>query len=231
MLNLWHENMQDRDGSIVHPVNLRELAERLERTPRAGVRRKRAIKMDFAIQKAVRESLPIRVIVCDGHIPKTVESKEAARRAEFRLLDPELWKVTHYDSEKGECVLTRGADQPRYSDQFDLQQDPTSPPERRAVSGQTFVRSAEIRKQVLKRAEGNCEWCGQTGFQMLDGRMFLETHHIIPLAEGGYDVETNVVALCPNHHREAHYGRDCAAIRQTLMGRFGKKTWVSGLHS
>ena len=57
---------------------------------------------------------------------------------------------------------------------------------------------------------------------MSDGSMFVETHHIIPLAEGGYDIENNVVALCPNHHREAHYGSDRAAMQQKLMGRFGE---------
>jgi hypothetical protein len=34
----------------------------------------------------------------------------------------------------------------------------------------------------------------------------LESHHVIALANDGEDGLTNVIALCPNDHREAHFG-------------------------
>ena len=34
----------------------------------------------------------------------------------------------------------------------------------------------------------------------------LEVHHTKPLAEGGEDTVNNAEALCPNCHKEAHYG-------------------------
>jgi predicted HNH restriction endonuclease len=52
---------------------------------------------------------------------------------------------------------------------------------------------------------------------MPNGQVFLETHHIIPLSEGGGDVITNVAALCPNHHREAHHGSQAELIRAHLL--------------
>jgi 5-methylcytosine-specific restriction protein A len=57
---------------------------------------------------------------------------------------------------------------------------------------------------------------------MPDGKVFLETHHVIPLSEGGGDTEGNVVALCPNHHREAHHGanRDRMRIELSAIAAF-----------
>jgi len=51
---------------------------------------------------------------------------------------------------------------------------------------------------------------------MADGRLYLETHHIISLSENGSDEVGNVVALCPNHHREAHYGEASKYIQEKL---------------
>ncbi|MCQ9156197.1 HNH endonuclease [Acidomonas methanolica] len=66
---------------------------------------------------------------------------------------------------------------------------------------------------MLKRAHGRCEHCDQPGFRRGDGAVYLETHHIVPLHEGGPDRVDNVIALCPNDHREAHYGEAAAALR------------------
>jgi 5-methylcytosine-specific restriction protein A len=52
---------------------------------------------------------------------------------------------------------------------------------------------------------------------MTDGRIYLETHHVVPLSEKGVDHEWNVVALCPNDHREAHHGERRDAIRTRLL--------------
>jgi 5-methylcytosine-specific restriction protein A len=44
----------------------------------------------------------------------------------------------------------------------------------------------------------------------------LETHHIIPLSEEGEDIEENVIALCPNDHRRAHFERESLLTRVNL---------------
>ncbi|WP_080666815.1 HNH endonuclease signature motif containing protein [Variovorax paradoxus] len=38
------------------------------------------------------------------------------------------------------------------------------------------------------------------------GDPYLEVHHITPLALGGDDTVDNAWALCPNCHREKHFG-------------------------
>lgn len=52
---------------------------------------------------------------------------------------------------------------------------------------------------------------------MAGGAVYLETHHIVPLSEGGADSLMNVVALCPNDHRRAHYSLEQLAIRRRLL--------------
>ena len=58
---------------------------------------------------------------------------------------------------------------------------------------------------------------------MGDGRVYLETHHIVPLAENGRDTEQNVIALCPNEHREAHSGAKKIELRQLFADLICKK--------
>lgn len=52
---------------------------------------------------------------------------------------------------------------------------------------------------------------------MGSGKIYLETHHIIPLHENGEDSSGNVIALCPNHHREAHYGEKGDEMRNEML--------------
>ncbi|MBK7899397.1 MAG: HNH endonuclease [Betaproteobacteria bacterium] len=62
----------------------------------------------------------------------------------------------------------------------------------------------------LKEAGGICECCRQAApFNGADGIPYLEVHHVQKLAEKGADTTTNAVAICPNCHRELHYG-ECA---------------------
>lgn len=77
-------------------------------------------------------------------------------------------------------------------------------------------RSAAVRAQVLARSEGRCEFCSRPGFLTAAGSIYLETHHVLPLAESGPDHESNVVALCPEDHRRAHYGAERSGMTERL---------------
>lgn len=211
VLNLWHKHMQERNGAIVHEANIRRFGVEM-----GGVLSMRATRLDLALQAAVRDRLPIRVIVLDGDIREADDPKSKVSRVQNRLLDPEPWAVTAYDWMTGECTITRGAKPDRFVDQFDISET-QSEPEKRWSSGESYVRDPKVRRQALERADGKCEYCDQSGFVMSDGRIFLESHHVIPLAEGGADSVSNVAALCPSHHREAHYGKIRTKIRQVLL--------------
>ena len=73
----------------------------------------------------------------------------------------------------------------------------------------TFIRNADIVIETLFRANGFCEYCEKNApfIKDSDKKGYLEVHHIIPLAENGDDTLKNTIALCPNCHREAHYGK------------------------
>lgn len=81
-------------------------------------------------------------------------------------------------------------------------------PERVQIISIGYRRNADVIVAVLNRASGVCERCGKNApfIRRSDGTPFLEVHHRTPLAEGGEDTVGNAVALCPNCHREAHYG-------------------------
>ena len=81
-------------------------------------------------------------------------------------------------------------------------------PERVQIISVDYRRNAHVIVAVMNRANGFCERCGETApfIRRSDGTPFLEVHHRTPLAENGEDTVENALALCPNCHREAHYG-------------------------
>ncbi|MFL9916851.1 HNH endonuclease signature motif containing protein [Paraburkholderia sediminicola] len=86
-------------------------------------------------------------------------------------------------------------------------------PEQVVVLTRAFKRNPDVIAEVLLRANGTCGGCGQSApFQRSDGRPYLEVHHRRRLADGGEDTVENAMALCPNCHRERHYGINYADI-------------------
>ncbi|HBS6404172.1 TPA: HNH endonuclease [Klebsiella variicola] len=80
-------------------------------------------------------------------------------------------------------------------------------PERVIIKSYTFKRNPLVVAEVLALAGGKCQSCLRDApFKREDGRPYLEVHHVEWLANGGEDSVENAIALCPNCHREAHYG-------------------------
>lgn len=80
-------------------------------------------------------------------------------------------------------------------------------PELIAVTTRVYKRSPYVVAEVLSRANGKCQNCkSDAPFLKVDGTPFLEVHHIEWLSNGGEDSVKNAIALCPNCHRQAHYG-------------------------
>jgi 5-methylcytosine-specific restriction protein A len=90
-------------------------------------------------------------------------------------------------------------------------------PGRKQVSGYQYQRDEKVRRHIIMQARGVCEYCGETGFLLPDGRHYLEAHHIIALAKQGPDTVDNVIALCPTDHREAHYGAKAVAMEEKML--------------
>jgi 5-methylcytosine-specific restriction protein A len=77
----------------------------------------------------------------------------------------------------------------------------------------SYSRSPHVVAQALFRAQGKCEKCRENApfLRKSNGTPYLEVHHKIPLSEqnnndSSLDTLENVLALCPNCHRKAHFG-------------------------
>ncbi len=83
-------------------------------------------------------------------------------------------------------------------------------PTKSKVQQTVYNRNEYVIAEVLERANGICEKCNQPAPFMRDNSNFpyLEVHHKKPLAKGGDDTIENAIALCPNCHRHAHYGKN-----------------------
>ncbi|AUJ37449.1 hypothetical protein BWZ32_21805 [Vibrio vulnificus] len=71
-----------------------------------------------------------------------------------------------------------------------------------------YRRNPDVVAETLFRAKGKCESCGGDApfLRKSDNTPYLEVHHIKMLSAGGLDCITNTEALCPNCHRERHFG-------------------------
>ncbi len=88
-------------------------------------------------------------------------------------------------------------------------------PEKVQTISYDYRRNADVVAAVLKRANGKCELCKLEApfLKALDNSPYLEVHHWILLSEGGEDTVDNAGALCPNCHKEAHFGQNQEYIK------------------
>jgi 5-methylcytosine-specific restriction protein A len=236
---IWHASIAIDNQYIVMRGNLRELSIRLERIatdPKESEKRRerarpqssRARQLDELIAGASAAHKPMRVVINEGSMADESKLGEEVSIVRVRHLDPLPWSVLHYDKATGQFELQRKANsksgrhvesaaqppRPLYADQHDLAGSDT--PERVTVVGTAIKRDPVVRQLVLERAEGHCELCNQPGFMLPDGRHYVETHHVELLANGGPDRVWNVIALCPTHHREVHYGTERVRLQEQM---------------
>ncbi|MES0488701.1 MAG: HNH endonuclease signature motif containing protein [Leptospirales bacterium] len=81
-------------------------------------------------------------------------------------------------------------------------------PQVRAIVANVYERNPYVVAEILERASGKCERCDSSApfARKKDNSPYLEVHHKVRLADGGEDTVQNATALCPNCHRELHFG-------------------------
>jgi 5-methylcytosine-specific restriction protein A len=88
------------------------------------------------------------------------------------------------------------------------------------ASSTQFVRDLKVKAWILSNAAGICECCQEKApFQYNDGTPYLEVHHVRRLCDGGPDTTANAIAVCPNCHRQLHYGREAQELVRELKRR------------
>lgn len=235
-----HNLLKVEAGNIVYEDNVREFGnssklKTLEQgsssafKSRVTTRASRSARFDQRIAAAFRNNAPLRVILLGGSIADTLEGDKSS--VDARRVDESAWWVDEYDQATGRYRWVRGSrplgkpanrvedtgtiGNAEYVDQFSV----NAPVKRVQITGEVIVRSQDIRRRVLRRAAGLCECCGRQGFATAGGGIYLETHHVVPLCEYGPDNEGNVVALCPDDHRRAHFGEERDALRSKLLAK------------
>lgn len=214
-----------------------------EERNRARSQAHRARAFDRALQLSFRRAMPVKVVVLVGDRRQREELGKASSTVDTRKLDTENWFMHAYDNDTGNVLLVRGLmlesvelpaaggdaenplktphqanpelDRSKYVDQFSA----PAPSTMREATVRLRDRSAAVREALLMRAGGMCELCNEPGFVTTAGSIYLETHHVVPLANDGLDHPSNVVAICPQDHRRAHYAveREEIAIRLTAI--------------
>lgn len=95
-------------------------------------------------------------------------------------------------------------------------------PAKTDVTVSVFKRDARVVAWVRAQAGGICELCDEAGPFLKDGEPFLEVHHVVPLADGGFDSVENAVAICPNCHRRLHLSDEGTTPTQMLYERVAR---------
>jgi 5-methylcytosine-specific restriction endonuclease McrA len=82
-------------------------------------------------------------------------------------------------------------------------------PKKVIIKSYEYIRNPLVVIEALERANGKCEKCHKNApfLRNKDSTPYLEVHHKIPLSQNGEDTLKNVLALCPNCHREEHFGK------------------------
>ncbi|WP_322024529.1 HNH endonuclease signature motif containing protein [Burkholderia sp. BCC1977] len=160
---------------------------------------------DVELEKAIAASyahLDYYAMLSNGgpqHAKRSVVDKWAAKRPLSRDLRVML-------SEFEEAVERSRADTPT-ARRHRLMTAQKMPRKVQVVT-EVYVRNPDVVADVLERARGACERCTKPApFIRRRGQIpYLEVHHRKRLADGGEDTVENAIALCPNCHRELHFG-------------------------
>lgn len=182
--------------------------------------RKQNYNPDYKVNKAIINSgnIPIYVFIKEGTVCKLegifeyVEYvTEEDDRKWFKLKKKELSKLDA-------LITAKQYNQELENDIKNIHQlsdtelnnriSTSDKPEVITVLSKVYKRNPEVVVATLRRANGYCEKCGCMApfIRKSDNTPYLEVHHTIPLSEGGEDNLKNTIALCPNCHRELHFG-------------------------
>ncbi|MFH8136403.1 HNH endonuclease [Pantoea osteomyelitidis] len=154
--------------------------------------------MDKVYRAIAERQIPVQVIL------------HTEKGNSLRVLDDAFWSAD-YNPSNNELTLIREK-RVVYVDQKSGAAGSTE-----EDTSQAVIRSKKLRTLAMQRSKGICEHCGSTGFRTAKGEIFAEVHHIEPVSSGGADELINLIVLCPNDHRQAHFGEDAEALKARFL--------------
>jgi len=157
--------------------------------------------------------------VCVGYeVKKGIDRDKRERKVIFfKLMPYEKYKES---CKEGDSVpeISEELKEMSFSEIRDLAYERAEEsPKKKQIKTNYVKRDKLIREYALRRANGYCEYCGsEAPFKTKDLRPYLEVHHIYKLSDGGPDDPRWVIALCPNCHRKAHYGKEADRMKEEM---------------
>ncbi|MHA1366242.1 MAG: HNH endonuclease [Candidatus Heimdallarchaeota archaeon] len=131
-----------------------------------------------------------------------------------KVSDDAFSKILHlanvdYDTGKNTSLLEAGIDALDVLRSLNSRYANIQPRERAKKIQNHLDRGSAVTKALKSLLGAKCQVCGWIGFKKKSGEDFIEAHHIVQLSEKkeGSLCTENVVLLCPNCHREIHYGK------------------------
>ncbi len=75
-------------------------------------------------------------------------------------------------------------------------------------------RGSSVTKALKSLLGAKCQVCHACGFEKNNGEMYIEAHHITEVAacEINSLCSENIILVCPNCHREIHYGKNVKIV-------------------
>ena len=129
-----------------------------------------------------------------------IEDVDGRNKLTFPLMAKKDYdKLSHFDTNEMEQEIIQDLGPEQFEATLSI-----VPPKKIETTVGRFARNGAVKLNALKRANGKCQLCDQNGPFKYKQSYYLEVHHVKPLADGGIDDLTNVVALCPNCHRKVH---------------------------
>ncbi len=81
-------------------------------------------------------------------------------------------------------------------------------PLKRQRLANAIIRNQKVVELVKLRANYQCQICKLPGFEKRKGGYYAEVHHVEELSDGGKDLPSNMICICPLCHRKIHYGKE-----------------------
>ena len=162
--------------------------------------------------------LPKNSLSGSRNVLNEIKANRKLLSLEFQKYElPNLMKEQERDEEKIKEAIKKIEQHKKENKPIPVPEGEKSP-RKRLVLSETISRDSHVKSYVLSEADDICECCDQKApfNRERDGRPYLEIHHLKMLADRGSDKIQNAVAICPNCHRELHYGENREQLLESL---------------
>jgi 5-methylcytosine-specific restriction protein A len=208
-------NMREMENNSL-PFNKADIGLKL-RNGALTARTKSAVELRMRNISSVMNELGLRPIT--GYVPAANVGANVSGKIEKMLNNKGVFRLESLAAQASDALPHLKVEE---KSEHYLESPPTGVrhPKQSIAPAITYVRDEKVREWVLKQANGTCEGCGHAApFLGVDGKPFLEVHHVRPLAQMGSDRVENAAALCPNCHRRCHLAADGKAFTESLYIR------------